>query len=223
MRPARYVGDASYRHRTKGHPRPLDQVKVAVRQLDFSLRFLTEFAREPLRVGALLPSSQALARVMVGSCEIDSGSLVVELGPGTGSFTGPLLERVRRHRARLLAVEINPTHVNILRERYPRCEVVEDSAENLPRCLGGRQAGCVVSGLPWGAMLAPLQDRIMRAVLDSLRPEGQFVAFAYAHARWFPTARRFHARLQEAFKRVETTPVVWWNLPPAYLYRCWRA
>jgi len=221
MRPARDVGDASYRHRAKGHLRSRAQVKVAVRQLDFSLRFLSEFAREPFRVGALLPSSQALARVVVGSCEIESDALVVELGAGTGSFTGLLLKRVRG-RGRLIAVEINPTHVGILRRRFPQREIVEDSAENLPRYLGGRQASCVVSGLPWAAMPGPLQDRILEAVLESLRPDGQFIAFAYAHARWFPTARRFRARLREGFKRVETSPVVWWNLPPAYVYRCWR-
>lgn len=161
--------------------------------------------------------------MVVGSCELESGSLVVELGPGTGSFTGLLLERVRRRRGRLLAVEINPTHVGILRKRFPSCEVIEDSAENLSGRLGGQQASCVVSGLPWGVMGAPLQDRILQAVIDSLQPDGQFIAFAYVHARCFPTARRFHARLREHFKSVETSPVVWWNLPPAYVYRCWRA
>ena len=221
MRPAQFVGEASYRRRAKGHTRPMAQVKVAVRQLDFSLRFLSEFAREPLRVGALLPSSQALARVVVRSCEIEPDALVVELGAGTGSFTGLLLKRVRG-RGQLIAVEINPTHVGILRRRFPGCEVVDDSAEKLPQWLRGRQASCVVSGLPWAAMPGPLQDRIMEAVLESLRPDGQFIAFAYAHARWFPSARRFHARLHERFKRVETSPVVWWNLPPAYVYRCWR-
>ena len=222
MRPARDVGDSSYRYRAKGHLRPRAQVKVAVRQLDFSLRFLSEFAREPLRVGALLPSSQALARVVVGSCAIGADSLVVELGAGTGAFTGLLMKRVGRQ-GHLVAIEINPTHAGILRRRFPGCEVVEDSAENLPQSLGGRQASCVVSGLPWASMPGLLQDRILRAVLESSRPDGQFIAFAYAHARWFPSAKRFHARLRESFKRVETSPIVWWNLPPAYVYRCWRA
>jgi phospholipid N-methyltransferase len=27
----------------------------------------------------------------------------------------------------------------------------------------------------------------------------------------------------QEFARVETTPIIWRNLPPAYVYRCWRA
>jgi phosphatidylethanolamine/phosphatidyl-N-methylethanolamine N-methyltransferase len=195
------------------------QARVAVQRLDFSLRFLNEFAREPFQVGALLPSSQALARVVVDSCHLKPGALVVELGSGTGSFTGLLLQRLH-HRGRLVAVEINPTHVSILRRRFPRCEVIHDSAEYLPRYLDGRQTDCVVSGLAWAAMPAPVQDRIFRAVLDVLKPEGQFIAFAYWHARWFRSARRFRRLLLRRFEQVGTSPVVWRNLPPAYVYRC---
>ncbi|MBL9210484.1 MAG: hypothetical protein JNL92_08435, partial [Opitutaceae bacterium] len=53
-------------------------------------------------------------------------------------------------------------------------------------------------------------------------PEGQFVAFAYVHARYFPTTLRFRKLMFREFSRVETTPVIWRNLPPAYVYRCWR-
>jgi phospholipid N-methyltransferase len=66
------------------------------------------------------------------------------------------------------------------------------------------------------------QDRIMSAVSSALAPEGQFVAFAYIHARYFPTTLRFRKLMFREFSRVETTPVIWRNLPPAYVYRCWR-
>ena len=32
---------------------------------------------------------------------------------------------------RLVAVELNPTHADILRRRFPHCEVIQDSAEHL--------------------------------------------------------------------------------------------
>ena len=187
----------------------------------FPLQFLAEFAREPLKVGALWPSSKALSRVVVDCCDFKAGATVVELGPGTGAFTGLLLKRLNG-RGRLLAVEINEAHAAMLQRRLPGCDVIQGSAENLPRYLDGQRVNCVVSGLAWANMSPQTQNQILQAVLDSLTPSGQFVAFAYAHAVWMPTSRRFRRQLMEHFEWVETTPIVWRNLPPAFVYRCWR-
>jgi phosphatidylethanolamine/phosphatidyl-N-methylethanolamine N-methyltransferase len=191
-------------------------------QHDFPLHFLSAFMREPFKVGAVLPSSRVLSRVVVDCCDIKPGDVVVELGPGTGPFTGLILKRLNS-RGRLLAVEINATHAAILRRRFPQCEVIHDSAENLADHLNGERADCIVSGLAWGNMLPQMQNQILRAILKSLKPGGQFVAFAYVHAAWLPTSRRFRQGLQQNFKRVETTPIVWRNLPPAFVFRCLRA
>jgi phosphatidylethanolamine/phosphatidyl-N-methylethanolamine N-methyltransferase len=192
-----------------------------VTQLRAPLRFLGEFVREPLRVGSVWPSSRALSRVVVDGCDFKPDNMVVELGPGSGPFTRLLLNRLN-NRGRLVAVEINTTNAAILRRRFARCEVVEDSAENLPAHLNGRRADCIVSGLAWGNMLPRTQNRILQAILRSLAPRGQFVAFAYVHAAWLPTSLRFRRRLLRHFKRVETTPIIWRNLPPAFVFRCWR-
>jgi len=185
------------------------------------LRFVGAFLREPLVVGALWPSSTALARAVVNSCEFQPGDMVVELGPGTGAFTELLLERLG-DRGRLIAVEISLTNIEVLRRRFPPCRLIHDSAENLPRHLGRQRADCIISGLAWGNMLPRTQDRMLEAIWSSLSPQGQFVAFAYAHAFCMPTALRFRRLLFHNFVRVETTPIIWRNLPPAYIYRCWR-
>lgn len=185
------------------------------------LRFVGAFLREPLAVGSLWPSSTALARAVVNSCDFQPGDTVVELGPGTGAFTELLLERLEG-RGRLIAVEISQSNIEVLRRRFPPCRLIHDSAENLPRHLGRQRAECIISGLAWSNMLPRVQDRILEAVWNSLAPKGQFVAFAYAHSFWMPTALRFRRLLAHNFARVETTPIVWRNLPPAYIYRCWR-
>src|SRR5262245_16672290 len=77
-----------------------------LRQLDSPLRFLGAFMREPLTVGALWPSSKALARAVVDGCEFKPSATVVELGPGTGAFTKLLLDRLDA-RGRFIGVELN--------------------------------------------------------------------------------------------------------------------
>ena len=183
--------------------------------------FVSAFLREPIKVGAVWPSSAQLSRAVAGACEFAPRDTIVELGPGTGNFTQLLTARLDES-GRLVALELSETNVAVLRHRFPRGEIIFDSAEHLMKYVKPQSARCVVSGLAWGNMLPALQDRIMRAVVDSLVPGGQFVAFAYVHARWFPTTLRFRRLMFREFARVETTHIIWRNLPPAYVYRCWR-
>lgn len=191
---------------------PFDAPKAA-------LCFLGSFLRNPAAVGAFWPSSGALARMIANCCDFSCCTTVVELGSGTGALTMPLIERMRDD-CRFMAIEINPANVAVLRRRVPGCEVIHDSAENLPRYLDGRSADCIVSGLAWGNMSPRIQDSLIGVIRRSLAPGGQFVAFAYHHARWLPKSKRFHRSLKKCFGNVVTSPVVWRNLPPAYVYRC---
>jgi len=185
-------------------------------------KFVRAFVREPLKVGAIWPSSEQLSRAVADAAEFAPGDTVVELGPGTGNFTQLLSERLNQS-GRLVALELSETNAEVLRHRFPRGEILFDSAEHLAKYVKPKTVRCVVSGLAWGNMLPALQDRIMSAVVESLLPGGQFVAFAYIHARWFPTTLRFRKLMFREFARVETTRIIWRNLPPAYVYRCWRA
>lgn len=187
------------------------------------VRFLSTFLLEPFTVGSVWPSSETLARRVADSCDIQAGHTVVELGPGTGVVTRQLLRRVQEEGGRrLVGVEINRSSATVLRRVLPGCEVIHGSAEHLPRFFGQSGADCIISGLAWGNMMPRLQNRILAAILRALAPGGQFVGFGYIHAAWYPTTRRFQGRLRERFARVETSPVIWKNLPPAFIYRCWR-
>jgi phosphatidylethanolamine/phosphatidyl-N-methylethanolamine N-methyltransferase len=188
------------------------------------LRFFGAFLREPFSVGAFWPSSLELAQRMVEGCDLHLRDKVVELGPGTGAFTSLILERLRRQ-AQFFAVELSPTNVRELQRRFPLLDIYSDSAEELPKYLAlhdGGKADCIISGLAWGNMLPATQNRIFNAVLSSLAPGGLFTTFAYVHACWLPTSLRFRQRLFRHFSRIEVTPIVWRNLPPAFVYRCWR-
>ncbi len=184
-------------------------------------QFVRAFVREPLKVGAIWPSSETLSRAVANACDFAPHDTVVELGPGTGNFTQLLSERLDKS-GRLVALELSATNVQVLRRRFPKGEIHFDSAEHLARHVAPQTARCVVSGLAWGNMLPAMQDRIMSAITTSLAPGGQFVAFGYSHARYYPTTLRFRKLMFREFARVETTPIIWRNLPPAYVYRCWR-
>lgn len=187
-----------------------------------SLRFLREFIRRPTRVGAIAPSSRWLARTMVESGDLRKADTVVELGPGTGSFTRAILDRIAPS-ATFFVMEVNAEFATSLRRRFPDLTVHNDSAERLPEYLpahGKSAVDCILSGLPWASLPMPVQEGVMSAVVESLRPGGTFATFAYLHALYLPNARRFRKRLEDLFTRVELSPVVWLNVPPAFVYRC---
>src|SRR5215217_2251426 len=116
-------------------------------QLSDRLRFLRAFAANPRQVGAILPTSRRAVCDMLDLADVPGARLVVELGAGTGSHTGPILERLAPD-ARLLAFEIDPDLAASLSHRYaadPRLEVVAGSAEDLPSHLGDKRPDIVVS------------------------------------------------------------------------------
>ena len=76
-----------------------------------SLLLLRKFLRSPRTVGAVTPSSRALARAMIANLPINEPASIVELGPGTGAFTGAILDRVGP-KARVLAMELEPEFVD---------------------------------------------------------------------------------------------------------------
>lgn len=184
-------------------------------------KFVRAFVREPLKVGAIWPSSQTLSHAVAEACEFSPSDTVVELGPGTGNFTELLLKRLNTV-GRLVALELCEPNVMMLKQRFPRSEIHFDSAEHVAKYVPAQTARCIVSGLAWGNMMPALQNRIMSAITTALAPGGQFVAFAYSHARYYPTTLRFRKLMFREFARVETTPIIWRNVPPAYIYRCWR-
>lgn len=159
---------------------------------------------------------------MVADCRLDSAALVVELGPGTGVFTREILRAAGAH-TRILALELDERAVVRLRGAFPRVEVFHDSAEAILRYVaqtGLPWADCVISGLPWSAMPAEVQGRIMRNVAAALRPGGTFTTFAYLLVRATPAGRRYQALLRTLFREVRVGAPVWRNLPPAVVYRC---
>ncbi len=88
--------------------------------------FLRDFMKDPIRVGAISPSSSVLARAMINNIAIDPEDSVVELGPGTGAFTQQIREKTKVY----LGIERNPRFTQILNRRFPDLNFVNGLAEN---------------------------------------------------------------------------------------------
>jgi phospholipid N-methyltransferase len=178
----------------------------------------SRFLRNPRTVGALAPSSRALARAMVADLPPHS-PVVVELGPGTGAFTGAIVDRLAPD-ARFLAVDIEPAFVKSICERWPSVECVLASAEHLEELLAGRGLDAidhVISGLPFASLPLAMTRRILDSLARTLRPAGTFTTFQYAHAFGLKSARLFRSQMDERMGGPPHRHLVWKNFPPAYV------
>lgn len=173
--------------------------------------FLREVLRRPRQLGALAPSSRALAWRMTDCCTEDPGQYVLELGPGTGAITRVMLERGVPPN-RLIAIEKSPILAEHLRKNFPGVHIVLGDALDLRRLVSeiSPQAlplKLVISGLPLLNFPPEIARGIAAAVHDVLAPQGKMVQFSYqivAH----------NSNLMARFRLVRSR-VVWFNLPPA--------
>jgi phospholipid N-methyltransferase len=186
------------------------------------LLFLREFVRRPGQTGAIAPSSSYLTAEIVRQAGVRRADTIVEFGPGTGSFTREIL-RQKKENAFFVGIEMNPRLVEILRQNLPEANIISDSAENTPAILKNHhlnEADCIVSGLPWASFPPELQDKLLQAAVDSLRPGGRFATFAYLQGLMLPSGQRFRKKLRETFSKVHSGRIIWKNLPAAFVYRC---
>jgi phospholipid N-methyltransferase len=182
-------------------------------QPDRRLAFLQGFLQHPREVGSIIPSSRFLERRIVRCAGAREARVVVELGPGTGGTTRALLHAMRPD-AVLLAIEINPRFVDLLRqERDPRLIAHRGSATEIAPVLrhhGLPKAEVVLSGIPFSTMQRRLGQEILRSVYDALAESGVFVAYQ-VRDRVKDLGRRVfgHAQVQTEI----------FNVPPMRVYR----
>lgn len=180
--------------------------------------FARQFARHPGMVGSVIPSSPALVDAMLEQVDWASTRLFVEYGPGMGTFTRTVLEKMRPD-ATLLAIDLNPDFVGWLKREIgdPRLHVVEGSAADVRRFMaecGHQTADYILSGLPFSTLPKGVGEGIADETAAALRPGGEFLVYQYSAFVRHLLAARF-AYMEER--------VVWLNIPPARIFRATRA
>ena len=189
--------------------------------------FLRKFLREPGEVASVWPSSRFLARAMLADVRLAPGDAVVELGPGTGSFTqaiAPLLAATER--SGYLALDRDPEFIAVLRARFPELEFVQADAATLAAELAARpqlRPKVIVSGLPLVAMPKPVVEQLLAFAFELLPPGGTFRTFSYLHTVVNPASWWLRRRMREVFGDFRVRGPVLRNVPPALVFDARKA
>jgi phosphatidylethanolamine/phosphatidyl-N-methylethanolamine N-methyltransferase len=186
--------------------------------------FVNRAARQPSRVGAVLPTSRYVARAVAAVVPSFGAPTVLELGPGTGALSGPIQRRLPEA-ARHLAVEIDPKMVDYLHRTKPWLEVIEGDVTHLRKLLdeiGVDQVDAVISSIPWTLLPPDKQRELLQQAASVMAPNGVFTTVTYLTTLWRPTTRAFVESLHDTFDEVLPRTAIWRNVPPARIYACRR-
>jgi len=184
------------------------------------LHMASRFLRNPRTIGAVSPSSAAMARMMVEQIPADRHVNVVELGPGTGSFTNAIAKRVARG-SRVLAIDLEPSFIERVRRRWPSVEAVCGSAVDLETLLKDRRIAQVdhyISGLPFATLRKDEITRILDGIQRSLKPGGTFTTFQYLHGYALPWGRFFRRDMTRRMGGPPQRTLVLKNFPPSFIF-----
>jgi phospholipid N-methyltransferase len=179
--------------------------------------FLRGFIKHPVMVGSIIPSSRKVIDKMLGPVDWENTRLFVEYGPGVGTFTRPILERMHPD-AKLVTIDTNPEFTRYLRESIddPRLVPVTGSAADVEKILAERDLGepdYVLSGLPFSTLPPGVGDAIAKATGKVVRPGGAFLVYQFS-----PKVLDF---IKPHFDRIDRG-FEWINVPPATLFWAWR-
>jgi phospholipid N-methyltransferase len=177
--------------------------------------FLKNFLRHPLMLGSAIPSSKYLISRVLDRLDWARTHTAVEYGPGVGTFTRPILDRLSSN-ASLLAIELNADFTELLRADIddPRLRIAQGSCADVGRWMRRhqmRQADFILSGIPYTVLPGELRERILVGTREALAPDGVFVVYQYTRAV-LPDLQRAFAKVEDDFEPL--------NILPARVFYC---
>ena len=179
--------------------------------------FLRGFIKHPVMVGAALPSSKATVDKVLSKVDWATCRLFVEYGPGVGTFTEHVLQRMAPD-ATLIAIDTNPDFTDYLNRKFrdSRLIAVTGSAADTRRIMaeaGFEEADYILSGLPFSTLPAGIGPKIAAETHAALRKGGCFLVYQFSPKVRDFIAPHFH-RIDKGFE--------WKNVPPAQLFWAWK-
>ncbi len=168
-------------------------------------------------LGSLIPSSTFLVNELLRRVDWKRANVIVEYGPGVGSFTTEVLRRMPPD-ATLVVLETNSDFVQWLKATYndPRIKVMHRSAEDVDlvlRELGLPRADYVISGIPFSTMPDSLRESILRKTQSALVTDGSFLVYQFS-GKVLIDLKKYFSRVDQGFEPL--------NILPARLFYCAR-
>jgi phospholipid N-methyltransferase len=181
--------------------------------------FARNFFKHPSMLGSVIPSSRFLVKDLIGQIDWERARVLVEFGPGVGTITREVLERMRPE-ATLLVIELNQEFVEYLDKTIcdPRLRVVHGSAAHVRRILaeqGLAPADYIISSLPYSLLDESQRQQIVTESRRALKDQGSLVAFQYI----FQYNRRLLPYLKSSFGSVKLDFQLF-NILPALIFHC---
>jgi phospholipid N-methyltransferase len=176
-------------------------------------QFLRGFLKNPVMVGSIIPSSRVLIERMLAPVDWENTKLFVEYGPGVGTFTRPVLDKLGSDAA-LVTIDTNPDFTRYLKESIddPRLIAVNGSAADVEKILldqGFASADYVLSGLPFSTLPPGVGEDIAEATAKVIRPGGAFLVYQFS-PKVLDFIKPHFTPIKRGFE--------WINVPPATLF-----
>lgn len=128
--------------------------------------FLFNFLKNPVRNASVVPSSKIASGAMMNGINWDKVNTIVELGPGSGTFTREILSRCKPD-AKVVLFELENSYVELLRKKFgDRVQVINASAhlfEEILKEMKLPKADLIISGLPF------LGKNLNQLIFDSIQ------------------------------------------------------
>lgn len=180
-------------------------------------QFLRGFIKHPVMVGSIIPSSKILIEKMLKPVDWSATKLFVEYGPGVGTITRPILEKLGPD-AKLIVIDTNPDFIDYLNDDIDdeRFIAVNGSAADVEKIIadhGFAHADYIVSGLPFSTLPAGVGDEIAAATGRAIRDGGAFLVYQFSP--------KVHDFIAPHFERIDRG-FEWINVPPATLFWAYR-
>lgn len=175
-------------------------------------RFFGTWVRNPIKMGAVAPSSAHYCATMVASATTHVEGPILELGPGLGCVTRALLD-AGVDPARITSIEYDAEFARTLKERFPAVNVVRGDGFDLDATLGDGGAtrfAAILFAIPIVKLPQGERQALFGRYFDRLLPGGNLTQLSYL---WKPPVKPVAGRFD-----VSASDIVWDNIPPARVW-----
>lgn len=183
-----------------------------------NIQFLQAFLKNPLKVGAIAPSSPELAAEMLKDIEPDDNNIVLELGVGTGAITKFLANKIPSKDS-YLGLELDSDLVKTLNANLPDMNIICGNAAEAYKIHQESGLGKVrylVCCLPFVSLPKEISESILVEIEKFMHEGCELRIFQYAHGYYLPPAIKLREFMRNRYGKSRRSPLVLKNMPPAF-------